>query len=78
MKTGSRTQLNKVIMEMSKNSNDSIARASYGTMLILALFQIIRCNLPNPISSQLLYSDKAEKKKLKKSIDSVNYYFENS
>ena len=37
-KPGSQTQLNKVNMKMSKNSNNDVARANYGIILILALF----------------------------------------
>ena len=38
MKCGSQTQLDKLKMKMSKNSNNNLAKANYGVILILALF----------------------------------------
>ena len=88
IKPGSQTQLNKVNMKMSKNSNNDVARANYEIILILALFtkcgalwrpdsDMVPFNSRNSILRQLLFCDKIERK-TKKVIEPVNYYFQNS
>ena len=68
MKCGSQTQLDKLKMKMSKNSNNNLAKAYCGVILILALFTrygalckpdfvIIRFNSLNSILRQLLFFD---------------------
>ena len=75
-------------MKMSKNSNNDVARANYGIILILALFtkcgalwkpdsDMVPFNSRNSILRQLLFCDKIERK-TKKVIEPVNYYFQNS
>ena len=71
MKYGSQTQLDKLKMKMSKNSNNNFAKANYGVILNLALFtrsgalwkpnsNVIRSNSLNSILRQLLFFDKTE------------------
>ena len=75
-------------MKMSKNSNNDVARANYGIILILALFtkcgalwrpdsDMVPFNSRNSILRQLLFCDKIERK-TQKVIEPVNYYFQNS
>ena len=79
MKYGSQTQLDKLKMKMSKNSNNNFAKTNYGVKLIFALFtrsgalwkpdsDIIRSNSLNSILRQLLFFDKTENRTEKKSL----------